>query len=72
MKGHDFMKNIVSSNIRVEEESWYKLRIIASNNKRSINKEIEYLIDQRIEEKYGEIEINYEEIEKSQKWLIKY
>ena len=50
------MKNIVSSNIRVEEESWYKLRIIASNNKRSINKEIEYLIDQRIEEyeeKYG-------------------
>lgn len=75
MKGHDFMKNIVSSNIRVEEESWYKLRIIASNNKRSINKEIEYLIDQRIkeyEEKHGEIEINYEEIEKSQKWLIKY
>lgn len=75
MKGHDFMKNIVSSNIRVEEESWYKLRIIASNNKRSINKEIEYLIDQRIkeyEEKYEEIEINYEEIEKSQKWLIKY
>ena len=63
------MKNIVSSNIRVEEESWYKLRIIASN------KEIEYLIDQRIkeyEEKYEEIEINYEEIEKSQKWLIKY
>lgn len=75
MKGHDFMKNIVSSNIRVEEESWYKLRIIASNNKRSINKEIEYLIDQRIkeyEEKNEEIEINYEEIEKSQKWLIKY
>lgn len=44
------MKNIVSSNIRVEEESWYKLRIIASNNKRSINKEIEYIIDQRIKE----------------------
>ena len=60
------MKNVVSSNIRVEEEAWDKLRIIASINKRSINKEIEYLIDQRIreyEEKYGEIEIDYDEIE---------
>jgi len=49
-----------SSNVRVEEEAWEKLRIIASINKRSINKEIEYLIDQRIreyEEKDGEIEI---------------
>ena len=46
--------------MRVEEEAWEKLRIIASINKRSINKEIEYLIDQRIreyEEKDGEIEI---------------
>ena len=70
MKGHDFMKNIVSSNIRVEEESWYKLRIIASNHKRSINKEIEYLIDRRIkeyEEKYGEIEIDYDELENDKK-----
>lgn len=52
------MKSIVSSNIRVEEESWEKLRIIALENKRSINKEIEYLIDQRIkeyEEKNGKI-----------------
>lgn len=44
------MKSIVSSNIRVEEEAWEKLRIIASINKRSINKEIEYLIDKRIQE----------------------
>lgn len=58
------MKSIVSSNIRVEEESWDKLRIIAIHNKRSINKEIEYLIDQKIREhenKYGEIKINPEE-----------
>ena len=64
------MKNIVSSNIRVEEEAWYKLRIIALMNKRSINKEIEYLIDQRIreyEERYGKIEIDYDEIENDKK-----
>lgn len=63
-------KNIVSSNIRFEEEAWYKLRIIALMNKRSINKEIEYLIDQRIreyEEKYGKIEIDYDEIENDKK-----
>jgi len=59
------MKSIWSSNVRVEEEAWEKLRIIAS-----INKEIEYLIDQRIreyEEKDGEIEINYDEIENDKK-----
>ena len=64
------MKSIGSSNVRVEEEAWEKLRIIASINKRSINKEIEYLIDQRrreYEEKYGEIEINYDEIENDKK-----
>lgn len=64
------MKSIGSSNVRVEEEAWEKLRIIASINKRSINKEIEYLIDQRIreyEEKDGEIEINYDEIENDKK-----
>lgn len=44
------MKSIVSSNIRVEEDAWEKLRIIAADNKRSINKEIEYLIDKRIKE----------------------
>ena len=53
------MKSIVSSNIRIEEETWEKLRIIAS-----INKEIEYLIEQSIkeyEEKHNKIDINYEE-----------
>ena len=60
------MKSIVSCNVRVEEESWDKLRIIARNNKRSINKEIEYIIDERIreyEEKFGKVEIDYEEFE---------
>ncbi len=60
------MKSIASCNVRVEEKSWDKLRIIARNNKRSINKEIEYIIDERIreyEEKHGEIEIDYEEFE---------
>ena len=62
------MKSIGSCNVRVEEEAWRKLRIIASINKSSINKEIEYLIDQRIsEEKDGEIEINYDEIENDKK-----
>ncbi len=58
------MKSIGSCNVRFEE-AWEKLRIIAS-----INKEIEYLIDQRIreyEEKDGEIEINYDEIENDKK-----
>ncbi len=44
------MKSIVSCNIRVEEQAWEKLRVIASVNKRSINKEIKYLIDKRIQE----------------------
>lgn len=55
------MKNIVSSNLRVEEQSWEKLKVIARNNKRSINKEIEYLIEKVIfeyEEKHGEIKIS--------------
>lgn len=60
------IKSIVSCNIRVEETSWGKLRIIASNNRRSINKEIEYIIDLTIrnyEEKYGKIEIDYNEFD---------
>lgn len=62
------MKSIGLCNVLVEEEAWEKLRIIASINKRSINKEIEYLIDQRIsEEKDGEIEINYDEIKNDKK-----
>ena len=58
------MKSIVSSNIRIEEETWEKLRILASVNKRSINKEIEYLIEKTLkeyEERYGKIEVNFDE-----------
>lgn len=61
------MKNIVYCNIRVEEEAWEKIRIIAKNNKRSINKEIEYLIDKRIEEhekENGKINIEKENNDK--------
>ena len=32
------MKSILSCNIRVEEQAWEKLRVIASVNKRRINK----------------------------------
>lgn len=44
------MKSIVSINIRIEEKTWEKLRIIAS-----INKEIEYLIEQSIKEYEEEV-----------------
>lgn len=44
------MEYKISSNIRVNEESWEKLRTIAILNKRSINKELEYIIEKRIEE----------------------
>ena len=44
------MENKICSNIRVDEKSWEKLKKIALKNKRSINKEIEYIIDKRIEE----------------------
>ncbi len=44
------MEYKISSNIRVNEESWEKLRSIAILNKRSINKELEYIIEKRIEE----------------------
>lgn len=58
------MKNIVYSNVRVEEESWDKLREIAKTNKRSINKEIEYLIDKCIlefEKENGKIKTSKED-----------
>ena len=44
------MEYKISTNIRVNETSWEKLKQIALINKRSINKEIEYIIDKRIEE----------------------
>ena len=54
------MESIVSSNIRVNEISWEKLKEIAKTNKRSLNKEIEYLIDKAIKEyekENGEIKV---------------
>lgn len=44
------MENITTCTLRVNENSWEKLKQIAQINKRSINKEIEYIIDKRIEE----------------------
>ncbi len=55
------MESIVSSNIRVNEIAWEKLKEIAKINKRSLNKEIEFLIDKAIKEhekENGEIIIN--------------
>jgi len=49
------MEYKISSNIRVNENSWEKLKQIAQINKRSINKEIEYIIDKRIEEYEGKL-----------------
>ncbi len=44
------MVSIVTCTIRVNEESWEKLKRIAMKNKRSMNKEIEFIIDKRIED----------------------
>ncbi len=44
------MVSIITCTIRVNEESWEKLKEIAKINKRSMNKEIEFIIDKRIEE----------------------
>ncbi len=58
------MKSMISSNIRVDEIAWEKLKEIAKKNKRSMNKEIEYLIDSCIEEYEkinGEIKIYFDD-----------
>ena len=39
------MNNKVSSNIRIDESIWEDLRYYANKNKRSINKEIEYALE---------------------------
>lgn len=49
------MESIVTCTLRVNENSWEKLKQIAQINKRSINKEIEYIIDKRIEEYEGKL-----------------
>ena len=55
------MQNIVTCTIRVNEDSWEKLKIIAEKNKRSMNKEIEYIIDKRIDE-FDDLEKEEEKI----------
>lgn len=42
------MKNKIACNIRFEEETWFKLKEVAKANKRSVNKEIEYLVEMQI------------------------
>ena len=57
------INSVISSNIRVNEIAWEKLKEIAKKNKRSLNKEIEYLIDKAIEEyekENGEIKIKFD------------
>ena len=52
----------ISSNIRINKDDWDKLKEIAEKNKRSMNKEIEYIIDKRINEykdKEKELENSY-------------
>ncbi len=42
---------MISSNIRVPEELWEKLKELADKEKRSINSELIYIIEQYIESK---------------------
>ncbi len=42
---------MISSNIRVPEDLWEKLKIQADKDKRSLNSEILYIIERFIEEK---------------------
>ena len=44
------MKNIVYCNIRIEEDAWEKLKVIAKINKRSLKKENQYLLDKKKQE----------------------
>jgi len=41
---------MISSNIRVPEELWERLKIIAEKEKRSMNSELIYIIEKYIEE----------------------
>lgn len=42
---------MISTNLRIEEELWRKLKTIALEEKRSINQEINYIISIYIQEK---------------------
>lgn len=54
------MENITICTLRVNEVGWEKLKQIAQINKRSINKEIEYIIDKKIEEYEDKLQNIYE------------
>ena len=48
----------VQIGLRIEEKNWEKITYIAKKNRRSLNSQIEYLIEQEIEmyeEKHGAI-----------------
>lgn len=49
--------------LRIQEEALEKIRFISASNKRSINKELEYVIDRYIasyEAEHGEIKLSEE------------
>lgn len=46
---------MISSNIRVPEEIWEKIKKIAETEKRSINSQIVYIMEKYIEEKEKEV-----------------
>lgn len=55
-----------SYTLRINETLLDKIRVVAARNKRSINAQIEYLIQQCVEEfetKHGEIKIDEEKTE---------
>ena len=41
---------MISSNIRVPEELWERLKVIADKEKRSMNSELIYIIEKYVEE----------------------
>lgn len=56
------MNNKIACNIRIDEEIWLKFKEVAKAHKRSVNKEIEYLIETQINEyehKNGTINVEY-------------
>lgn len=61
MKGEIcIMGSKVACNIRIDETLWLKLKKVAEVNKRSVNKEIEFLIETNVknfEYQNGKIEI---------------
>ncbi|WPX08182.1 Arc family DNA-binding protein [Anaerocellum danielii] len=58
--------NLPTFTLRLPEKLLAKLRVIAGINKRSVNKEIEFLVERYVkefEEKHGEIKIEKENSE---------